>query len=227
MHILVVDFETSGLDPDINAPMAFGWVLLNDQLEEVRYGENLIRPFENAIIDPKAIEVNKLDRELCGQYGISELDVLDILEHQINEYTRAEEEPKQKRLKTLWAGQNPSFDFGFYKAMLRRANRLAPIMLDYHLLDTFSLGVGQLFNKSMSQIYSDCRLEGLVKKSGGLLRTPHQALADAMASAEVIRRCLLRFWDFSGDPFRIIKAKHEEDETIIDESGRRRVRHSD
>lgn len=229
MQILVVDFETSGLDSEHNAPLSVGWVLLSDTLTQVRYGEALIQPFAGAIIDPKALGFNKLDIEICGQRGKTEEEILDMLEHQTLEYERSSlPVTSGYNTKTLWAGQNPKFDWGFYQAMLRRAKRDTPRNFDYHLLDTFSMGFSPVWQGSVSETAKKSKLEGLVKEAGVLLRTPHQALADAMATAEVIRRSLLGLWGLDLDPYRIGVARGKEsvDTETLKEGDRLVPRHS-
>lgn len=236
MHILVVDFETTGLDAELHAPISIGWVLLNNNLIEVRHGEALIKPFEGAIVDERAMGFNKLDLNICGTKGLAEVDVLDMIEHQTLEYERTETDkpyPEGYKTTTLWAGQNPKFDWIFYQAMLKRANRLTPRNFDYHLLDTFAMGMKTMWNGSVSDTVKASRLEKLVDTVGILLRTPHQALADAMATAEVIKRSLIGDWDLK-NPFKIEVpyAKTKEDETegdteiLIDQAGKQTARHN-
>ena len=224
MQIMVVDFETGGLDPQYSPILSAGWVLLDDELMEVRHGETLVQPFEGSTCSEQALKINKLDPALCNSMGINEEQLLDIFDHQLGEYDRMEDVPADMVRKTLWAGQNPKFDWAFYCAMLERAGRPLPTRWDYHLLDTFSMGMQTFFSGSVGTTAKNCKLEPLVAKHGGLLRTAHQSLADAMASAEVIQKSLRGEWRIKFDPVRNIN--NGETEILKEHGGRQVPRHS-
>lgn len=194
MQLLVVDMETTGVDPEIHAPISIGWVLLSDSLEEVRVGSALIQPFSGAVVDPKAMEINKLDISVCNMMGHPEAEILDMIEHQVKEYERMSDVPADMITKTIWAGHSTHFDWGFYQAMLRRNKRMQPKEFHYHLLDTFSIGMSRLYGGSIGNALKACKLQNLTAESGSLLKTPHQALADAMATAEIIKRSMTGNW---------------------------------
>lgn len=222
MNILVIDFETTGVDPDTHGVLSAGWVLLGDNLEQIRYGETLVQPREDAVINDKAMEINGLDLEVCGKRGVSEQELLDIIKHQTEDAD-----------KTIWAGQNAKFDWGFYQAMLKRHDVLQPSGFDYHILDSYAMCAPLVWDGSMASTSKKSKLEKLTGDAGPtgvLLRTPHQALADAMATAEVIRRTFLGLWGPNIDPYHIGKSNgkdenKEEVEVLKDESGRAIPRH--
>lgn len=200
MNVLVIDFETSGLSPTHHAILSVGWVLLDDKLDEIRQGSSLVRPWAGAIMDPKALDINKLTPDMCNNLGIGETDLLDLIDHQIAE------DPKTK---TLWAGQNPRFDFDFYQAACRRAHRIDAMearRLDHHLLDSFSIGMTCLFDNGVGTTIKNCSLEKLAK-IGKIIHTPHQSLADALATAEVLRMALRGTWRIADDMKRFLTDK--------------------
>lgn len=236
MYILVVDMETGGLDPKYHPVLSIGTVLMDDRLRIVREWETLVRPFKGCVIDPKALDVNQLEPEVCAQMGMAEEDVLDHIEWELHEFERQAKEPDRK-IKTVWAGQNPSFDWDFYMAMLGRNKKMKSGLWDFHKLDTWCLGVQALYDPTKG-VEDAVRNSGLSKLGNhyGITFQAHNALADAKASAELIQKLLLRDW--------LLESKREKDrtngqeiikrhrraydgdhETIIDAGGRRVARH--
>lgn len=213
MYILSIDFETGGLDPKYHPVLSVGAVLLDDDLNKVYEWESLVRPFKGCVMDPKALDVNELDPEICDKTGRSETEILDHIEWITKWYTRLEEEPT-KMVKTVWAGQNPHFDFDFYRAMLDRAGRMVPATFDYHLLDTWTIGVHNSYHptQGVEKTVKGCGLSK-IGRMYDISFQAHRALADAIAAAEIIRKTFQGDWELiSNRPTKENKSGEENQE---------------
>lgn len=177
MNILVIDLETGGLYPELHAILSMGYVLLDDKLATLEAGGYLIHPGEGLGVTEKALEINKLDPEVCRSYGTREEDMLDHLASLCEHDT------------TLMAGHNPHFDRAFWETCATRNKKMMPARLSHRMIDTLTLGMSTMFQGSLSTAMSHCRLEDLFKlgRCEGVIK-PHEAESDARASAEVIRK---------------------------------------
>lgn len=178
MNILVLDFETGGLYPEVHAILSMGYVLLDDKLEYIDAGGYLVHPGAGLGVTEAAIEVNKLDPEVCRNYGTKEEDMLDHLAFLC-----------QGANPVLMAGHNPHFDRAFWEACAVRNKKMMPANLSHRMLDTLTLGMSVMFQGSLAEAMPNCRLENLfsIGKCNGVIK-PHEAESDARASAEVIRK---------------------------------------
>jgi len=72
MLILGLDFETSGLDPEIHSVTETGLVLWDTDLHApVKLLSYLVNPGEQAIWDPAVLGITGITPELCTKYGYS------------------------------------------------------------------------------------------------------------------------------------------------------------
>ena len=122
--MIVLDVETTGLDPEKNSLVSIAALDFDDS-EERFYQE--CRIWEEAEIDPKALLINGLtDIELVDIEKKTESDIVKNFLYWI----------KDKRDITI-AGQNPSFDVNFIKAAAERAGEVST--LPFRTIDIHSL----------------------------------------------------------------------------------------
>jgi len=177
MNILIVDLLTSGPDPELNAILGMGFLLLGNNLEEVRKGGCPISPFNGAIVEPSEQAV------ISSKYGISEETFLDILEHQIVE------------AKTIWAGKNAVTNKMFYYQALKRAKRLVPSNLVDNCLDTFTISFNRLYNKSVEETYNSGNIEDIMApEEHRFMIGDTVCLSNVIITAEVLKQSFMGNW---------------------------------
>lgn len=72
MLILGLDFETTGLDPKVNAITEVGMVLWDTDLHApIKVMGFLVDPGPDAVWDPEVVKITGLTPELCTKYGYS------------------------------------------------------------------------------------------------------------------------------------------------------------
>lgn len=134
---VVVDVETSGIDPQKNALLEMCIVLLdiNNQghfVPKDRFFEHII-PFERAELDPKSLAFNKIDPFQPLRYAIDEKLALQRLFAPI---TQALKQSHCQR--AVLVGHNAWFDLLFVKAAVKRTGVKSPFH-DFTCFDTATL----------------------------------------------------------------------------------------
>lgn len=160
--LVFLDTETTGLDPRIHEILEI--CLMGIDGEVLFYSK--IKPQRIETAHPKALEINGYSEEDWA--GAPTFDQV------------AEEIAKHLKWAVM-AGHNISFDLGFIKAEIERANPELLKGLGYHLVDTVTLAYEQLCS---------CGLESLSLKNvceflGVGLSNAHTATADTEACRRV------------------------------------------
>lgn len=174
--LLVIDVETTGLDPQRHSILSLGLVVVESQFV-TQSKEILIKSYGE--IDPKAMEVNKIDMEQHHKNALAPYDaVLELLRFLEENFDIWEEK------KIVLAGHNVSFDISFLKQLMQRANVdfskfFSHRSIDIHSIAYFLYMAGEL---EQDEVTSD----GLIKKYKIEVDGRHTALGDAMASASVL-----------------------------------------
>lgn len=124
-NILVLDTETSGLDPSIHSLLSVGLVAGDGRLETEFY---VAEP--TIVADPRAMAVNRLDLDRVRSEGLSPAAACDAIDRFIDEM-------KVDR-PVIIAGHNIAFDIAFLRRLYRLADR--PMRsLSHRSIDTHSL----------------------------------------------------------------------------------------
>lgn len=167
-RILVVDLETTGLDPRSDAIVEIAACLLAPKtLTEVGWFHSVVRT-----------DV-RMDARAASVHGVSLDDLADAppLASVIKDF--AGFAPNQ----VILAGHNVSFDVAFLRAAYEQTNHR--FEFDYHLLDIWSIAFFILGAEGVSlQSYS---LDALCSLFGIKRGQRHRALEDARASAAILR----------------------------------------
>jgi DNA polymerase III epsilon subunit-like protein len=106
-----IDTETSGLDESVNAVLQVALVATDCQLNKLFSYMSYVKPREGAIIEPKAIAINKINLALLGN-APDEFEVTQTIGHLLF-----------GRTPWTFAGYNTPFDRKFIKAMFQRNKR--------------------------------------------------------------------------------------------------------
>jgi len=178
--MIVVDLETSGLDPEVHGMLSIGAVEFENP-ENMFYGECGLR--EGALISEDALKVNGFTKEQIRNCEKS-------CEGLLGEFLSWARAVKERTL----AGQNlGSFDVPFLRKNCALFNM--PWIFGYRYVDSHSLAFGYFKRMKlgipMRDDRSDLSLGFLIRHFGLKERGFHNALEDAKLTAEIIRKVLV------------------------------------
>lgn len=171
---IFIDTETTGLDPIKNQILTIGIVIVDSNLN-ISYQEEIkIKQQDWAIINQKAMEINKIDLLLHNKSAIGELDactsIIEILK-------------KYDLINSQLYGHNVSFDITFLKKMFER--NIVNYPFDYHFNDTMVLAISL---KDAGLITIDSFSLSKMCAGYGINFNFHNALDDALASVELYKK---------------------------------------
>lgn len=161
MRYLVVDTETGGFDPENDALMSMGAILLDEDLNTLATTYVLFRNFFKRKIGVRAKEVNGLDEELL-ETAVTPIEFRPIWNAMSSQAD-------------ILIGHNIAFDIGFLKN-----NGL--ICDDERTLDTMHLACDVWMNSPISKSLSSC-----YKRIGLNPENAHHALHDCEMVADLLR----------------------------------------
>lgn len=178
---IVVDVETSGVDPLKHSLLEIAAVTIKqDENNHYCTDETFIchvLPFEGAKLDPKAMEITKIDPYHPFRFAVEEEKAL----HKLFEFSKkAVQENKCRR--ALLVGHNAHFDLSFIKTAMQRCEIKTSPFHSFTCLDTATLS-GLIYGKTV--------LAKALKKAGVVFDKDkaHSALYDAEKTAELF--CLI------------------------------------
>jgi len=192
--MIVVDVETSGIDPHLHGLISIGAINWDDP-EKWFYGE--ARPAEGVEIEDRALEVNGFTRE---QLATLPMDMPTLL-LAFFDWVNAQDVPH------ILAGHNAQFDLKFIQKEVQRAGldqRLFPF--PYHTIDLHTLAQVEYFYAN-GFWYPDTMPAWKVFEYLGFPNEPkpHYALNGAAWEMEAFGRILLKrslFEDFKKYPVK-------------------------
>lgn len=181
---VVVDVETSGLDPHENALLEMAVVLIDYHIENgFSVGKSFsehIMPFENAVMDPKSLAFNKIDPYHPLRFAKSEKDALNELFKPVKFALK-----DHHCQRAVLVGHNAWFDLQFVQEACIRQKIKSPFH-PFTSFDTATLaGVayGQtVLAKAMKSAHIDFNTA-----------EAHSALYDAQKTAELFCKILNTF----------------------------------
>ncbi len=181
---IVIDVETTGVNPQQNALLEIAAVSIN--VAEGRYcqGESFVShvlPFEGAVIDPKALEINRIDPYHPFRFAVNEEEAL----HKLFAFAEAAVKAHQCRRAVL-VGHNAHFDLAFIRAAMKRCKiKLSPFHA-FTCFDTATLA-GLAYGKTiLAKALAVANIEFERDKA-------HSALYDAERTAALFCDILNRF----------------------------------
>lgn len=187
--IAAVDFETTGSIPGYHEPIQIAIVPLNSDLRPIPgiipfYHE--IQPLFPERADPMATRVHGLDLDRL----VKEAAEPGVVEELLIEWWNRLELPFERRLIPL--AQNWPFELSFFRAWLGTSltdQLFSPLARDSM---TYANSLNdKCFFRGQKVMFPYVKLEALCEHFGVVNTRPHDALADAIAEAEVYR-CLLQ-----------------------------------
>ena len=136
---VVVDIETGGFDPELNAILEIAITLIEEHDKNFVVGETYrhhIIPFENSIIEKESLEFTKIKLDHPLRNAIDEKDALNDIFKIINKVKN-----KYECSRAILVGHNAHFDNSFLDAAIKRNNIKRTPFHKFSVIDTVSLGV--------------------------------------------------------------------------------------
>ncbi len=173
---VIVDVETTGVDPQKNALLEMCIVLLtiNDQgffVREATFFEHIL-PFEGAVLDANSLEFNKIDPYQPLRFAIDEKQALEQLFKPIKKALK-----KNNCQRAVLVGHNAWFDLLFINQSVKRSGLHSPFHA-FTCFDTATLG---------GFIYGQTVLAKAAKAAGIAfdVKEAHSAIYDAEKTADL------------------------------------------
>ena len=180
---VVVDVETSGVVAEKNALLEVAAIVIEcDEAGVMRptsdsFSTHVV-PFEGAVIDEKAMEINKIDPYHPFRFALSEQDALASLFEYVDKALKSVE-----CRRALLVGHNAHFDLGFVRAAMRRCKISRSPFHDFTVLDTATIA-GVFFGKTiLAKALKEAEIEFDRKAA-------HSALYDTQKTAELFCQAL-------------------------------------
>lgn len=181
---IIVDIETSGVDPKASALLEICAVLLEiDAKGYVKPGEYFfehILPFEGADLDPKSLEFNQIDPFQPLRFALDEKAALTQLFMPLQQAIK-----RHQCQRAVLVGHNAWFDLLFLNSAVQRCKLRSPFHT-FTCFDTATLA---------GVIYGQTVLAKAAQSAGIEFNTneAHSAIYDAQKTAELFCR-MLNVW---------------------------------
>ncbi len=180
---VVVDVETSGVVAEKNALLEVAAIAIqyNDagqlQPKSDSYSTHVV-PFEGAVIDEKAMQINGIDPYHPFRFALSEEEALKGLFAYVDS---ALKETGCRR--ALLVGHNAHFDLGFVRAAMKRCRITKSPFHDFTVFDTATIA-GVFFGKTiLAKALKEAAIEFDRNEA-------HSALYDTQKTAELFCQAL-------------------------------------
>lgn len=184
---VVVDVETSGVDPQKNALLEICIVLLDmDEQGQFTPGERFfehVLPFEHSVLDQESLAFNGIDPFQPLRFAVDEKLALERLFAPINKALK-----QSHCQRAVLVGHNAWFDLLFIKEAIKRTGIKSPFHA-FTCFDTATLA---------GLIYGQTVLAKAMRPAGISFDTAeaHSAIYDAEKTAELFCK-MLNVWDKS------------------------------
>jgi ribonuclease T len=185
---VVVDLETSGLNPQTDALLEIAIVTLkmdeNGLLSPDKTEQYHIDPFPGAHINPEAMEINKIRIDSALRLAIPEDQALLRVFNTVEELVKI-----NQCQRGIWVGHNVWFDLAFIQMAMKRCNLKKSPFHSFTTLDTASLSAVALGETVLAR----------AAKAAGIsfdLNEAHSAIYDAEKTAELFCRIVNQWKNF-------------------------------
>ncbi len=136
---VVVDVETAGFNPDINALLEIAAVpIVMDESGKLVARETIschVEPFHNSVLDPKSLEFTGIDPFHPFRLAKPECDALKHIFDPIDQLLK-----ETGCTRAILVGHNPFFDLGFIKSAVKRCGLKKMPFHQFSSFDTATLG---------------------------------------------------------------------------------------
>ena len=175
MKLFFVDTETGGLDPSKHSLLAIGYLIYDDESDEIVDTGVIYHKADEYIVTPSALRINGLNLVEVAEKGMAKEEIIQKFKQLAEEHG-----------KFLPAGWNLQFDVGFLKALLGEAYRE---VFYYKGIDIFTLYY-LVYGESVSL------KEAAVKVLGEHIRERqwHDALIDITTTFAIYKELRKAIW---------------------------------
>ncbi len=174
---MVVDVETSGLNPLTNSLLEVAMVMVGMDAEGRFYTKETyayhVEPFVGANLDPEALAITGIDPDYPLRYAMTEQQVLHVL---FGKVAIALKETHCQR--AVLVGHNAWFDLAFLQAAIKRCKFMNSPFHSFTTIDTASLSAVALGETVLARAIKAAGISFDVKLA-------HSALYDAEKTAEL------------------------------------------
>ena len=181
---VVVDIETGGFDPDVNAILEIAITLIEEKQSIYFPGETFrhhIKPFEGSIVEKESLEFTKIKLDHPLRKAVLENDALQHLFKIINK-----EKNRYECSRAILVGHNAHFDKSFLDASVLRNNIKKTPFHKFSVIDTVSLGVLATGQTVLARICEKLSIEYDNDEA-------HSAAYDTKVTAEVFCKIVNNF----------------------------------
>lgn len=190
--ILIVDFETTGLNPHLLEPIEIGIVLIScEDLSEISRYHSYILSQHPETADSKALHVSRRTVESITTEGKSIAEVVMEIEKEIFEKNNL------KHSQVYLSSWNSKFDIPILNELYKDAgfNIYEENKFDHHVIELWTLMLGYriLMGKSQNGLRGvldsirDFNIESQYMQDG-VYDAKHNALEDCLLEAEILRK---------------------------------------
>lgn len=176
--LLVIDLETSGLDPDLHSVLSIGaaaWIpgFIIDSIE-------IFISEETSTIDPEAMRINQIDPAWLRDNGIS----ASLAVAKLEAFVRRNFDFSDPNTRVSLVGHNLGFDVPFLKRLYKRVGVSYQATFSHRMIDTASV-LGSLVLAGRLPLSEASSAEAFEYFG---IRVPgrHTALGDAIATARLL-----------------------------------------
>lgn len=195
MRFVVLDTETTGLDPQKHSLLTIGLVVVDFPSGIVVDDLHIPVREDMMLLDPQAMEVNGIDLATHSENSFTVTEAVGIIANFLGKHF-----PGKGKIRL--AGHNVDFDISFLKRLWRLASANAPEWpFDYRTLDTASLGYAEILGDP-DRPNDTPSLDKMLHKYGITIEKQdrHTALGDAKATAHLIAAMLEGRCDYEHAP---------------------------
>ena len=181
---VVVDIETGGFDPDINAILEIAITLIEEEKGILVPGDTFrhhINPFEGSIVEKESLEFTKIKLDHPLRNAIEENEALNDLFKIINKAKN-----KYECSRAILVGHNAHFDKSFLDSSVNRNKIKKTPFHKFSVIDTVSLGVLATGQTVLARICDELSIDYDNDEA-------HSAAYDTKVTAEVFCRIINKF----------------------------------
>lgn len=180
--LLVIDLETSGLDPDLHSVLSIGAAVWDDG--------NIVDSIELYIredvvaVQQEALLVNQIDLSWLRENGISPVEAVDAIEI----FVRRNFDFSSPETRAGLAGHNLNFDIPFLKRLYQRVGAPYQATYSHRVIDTASI-LGFFILAGLLPLSGASSTEAFAH-FGIIVPARHTALGDAIATAHLLEKLI-------------------------------------
>lgn len=183
---IVIDIETSGINPEKNALLEISAVPIAMDRDGGFYPQEglfeHIHPFEGAVLDIKSLEFNKIDPYQPLRFAVDEKEALEKIFTQIYVHLK-----NSNCSRAVLVGHNAWFDLQFLNAAIKRTQLKSPFH-SFTCFDTATLS-GLVYGQTvLSKAMLAAKIEFDTNEA-------HSAIYDAKKTAELFCKILNTWQD--------------------------------